>query len=107
MPSWVKPYRIQRASNIISFSVQQNQNLLETGGEACFLFKRYARANETFQLSERRVSTITKSASAFTTDPDTGMLRYLLWQSGRDPVDEYPDIGVFTCTVSASASTDV
>jgi hypothetical protein len=94
-------------TRVLSFAERQNHTLLEVGGEACYLLKRYTRANDSFQKASRRVGTLTKTASAYSTDPDTGMLRYRIWQDGIEPVDEYPDIGVFTCTVAASASTDV
>lgn len=107
LPFWVQPYKIRRSTQILSFAVRQNWDLLNTGGEACYLFKRQARASAPFQVDSRRVSTITKVASSYSTDPDTGCLRFKLWGRNSDPVDEYPDIGVFTTTVAATGSTDV
>ena len=76
-------------------------------GESCFLIKTKQRANAVFQMDNRRIPTITKTASAFSIDPDTGYLRYKLWGRNTDSNLEYPDIGVFTCTVNTSGSTDV
>jgi len=107
MPTWTKTYKVRRSTRILSFAVRQNFSLLETGGEACFLLKRLRRADANFQVSTRKISTITQVASSYDTDPDTGMLRYLLWKEDVDPDGRYPDIGVCTCTVQASGSTDV
>ena len=109
MPLWSPAYKIRRSVNILSFAVRQNWEALQVMGEACFLFKRMTRANAHFQKDSRRVSTLTTvaSASGFGVDSDTGYLRYKLWGRNTHPVDEYPDIGVFTCTVQASASTNV
>lgn len=109
MPSWVRPYKIRRSSNILSFAVRQNQTGLETMGEAVYLLKRKARVAATFHFDDRKVSTITNTASAYSysTDPDTGMLRFPLWRQSVDDRDEYPDIFTLTATVQASGGTDV
>jgi hypothetical protein len=88
----------------LSFAVRQNHTLLQTAGEACFLLKRKARLNTTFQLESRAVSTLTETASAhaYSIDPDTGMLRYCIWSENTDLVDTYPDIGTMTVTVQAT-----
>lgn len=102
MPTWAKPYTIRRSTNILSFAVRQNWDALQIMGEACYLLKRKARANATFHFDDRQVSTITKVASAYDTDPDTGNWRYKIWGEYSDPVTEYPDIGVLTATVQGS-----
>lgn len=107
MPTWVKPWKIRRSAKILSYAVRQNFTALETMGEACFLLKRGARANTTFQRESRAVDTITTLASGYGTDPETGYLRYQLWEEGTNLVTEYPDMGVFTATVQATGSTDV
>lgn len=83
--------------------------LLNTGGEACYLLKRLTRANEpaTFRNTDRKVSTITKTASAYIVDSDTGYYAYKMWGANVSQVDEYPDVGVFTCTVQASGGSSV
>jgi hypothetical protein len=86
--------------------VRQNDTLLQFGGEAVALLQRKVRADAPFTVAGRRVSTITKTVSSFTTDPTTGDIRANLWQYG-DPVDEYPDIGVCTVTVQASGAAAV
>jgi len=109
MPHWVPPYKTRRSNHILSFAVRQNRTLLELGGEACYLLKRKARVNDTFQKATRRVSTLTETASShsYSVDPDTGMLRYCLWASSVDTVDRYPDIGTATATIQASGGTSV
>jgi hypothetical protein len=107
MPRWVDPYKIRRSSNILSFIVHQNKSALEVFGESCFLLKRYERANAPFQKNNRRIPTITKVASSYTIDPDTGYLRYKLWGSSTDSIHEYPDIGVCTVTVQTTGTTNV
>jgi hypothetical protein len=106
MPLWVPPYKIRRSNRILSFAVNQNYNLLEVAGEACFLLKRKVRRNAPFQVDSRKVSTITETARAntYTIDAETGFLKYCLWSESTDPNTKYPDIGAFTCTVTASAS---
>jgi len=109
MPTWVRPYKVRRANRAHSFAVRQNNTLLEIAGEACYLLKRQARLNAPFQVDDRKVSTLTETASSYsyTIDPDTGMMRYLLWSADTDPVDTYPDIGTLTATVEASGGTAV
>lgn len=68
------------------------------------MLKRLARSNSTFQLEDRKVSTITKTVSGFTVDSDTGCYRCKLWGSESSPTTEYPDLGTLTCTVQASGS---
>ena len=105
-PHWVDPYRYRRTSKILSYVVKQNDTLLQYGGECVYLLKRKVRANAPFTVSERRISTVTKTVSSYTTDPDTGDIRANIWQYG-DSVDEYPDIGVCTVTVQASGGAAV
>jgi len=105
-PHWIDPYRYRRTSKILSYVVRQNDTLLQFGGEAVILLQRKVRADAPFTVAERRISTITKTVSSFTTDPSTGDIRANLWQYG-DPVDEYPDIGVCTVTVQASGGASV
>lgn len=107
MPHWKPTYKTRRSTRILTFAVKQNHHMLNHGGEACFLLKRFSRANSVFQKESRRISTITKTASSYSADPDTGNLRCKLWGASTDPVDEYPDIGVFTATVTASGGTSV
>lgn len=107
MPGWSKQYKVRRVTNILSFAVRQNWEALNLMGESCFLIKTKQRANAVFQMDNRRVSTITKVASSYSIDPDTGYLRYKLWGRDTDPNTEYPDIGVFTCTVNTSGATEV
>jgi hypothetical protein len=107
MPAWIPQYKIRRSSNILSFAVRQNWEALNLMGEACFLIKIHQRANAVFQMDNRRVSTITRTASSYSVDPDTGYLRYKLWGRDTHPNTEYPDIGVLTCTVSSSGTTTV
>lgn len=107
MPTWKPTYKIRRSTRILSFAVKQNHMALQTVAEACYLLKRYARANAHFQKEDRRISTMTTVASSYSIDPDTGNLRYKLWGRSSHTIDEYPDIHVFTTTVAASGSTDV
>lgn len=109
MPLWSPPYKIRRSTQILSYAVRQNWDALQIMGEECYLFKRMARANAPFQKDSRRVSTLTTvaSASGFGVDSDTGYLNYKLWGANTHEVDEYPDVGVFTCTVEASGGTSV
>jgi len=109
MPFWTRPYKTRRSTRILSFAVRQNWSLLQVGGEACYLLKRKTRLNSPFQVSARRVSTLTETASShsYSIDPDTGMLRFCLWSADTDPVDRYPDIGTLTATVQASGGTTV
>ena len=101
-PHWISPYKVRRSTQILSYAVKQNFTLLNTGGESVYLLKRMRRSNEIFQLEDRRVSTISKVASAYTVDPDTGMVRYKLWGGNSHTIDEYPDIVTLTTTVQAS-----
>lgn len=109
MPLWKAPYKIRRSTRILSFAVRQNYDLLQTAGEECYLLKRLARANATFQLESRKINTITQSVSggACTVDPETGFLRYLVWSDLNDPPEKYPDVGVFTATVTVTGATSV
>lgn len=107
MPGWSKQYKIRRVTNILSFAVRQNFEALNLMGEACFLIKTKQRANAVFSMNDRRIPTITKVASSYSIDPDTGYLRYKLWGRDTHPTTEYPDIGVLTCTVNTSGSTEV
>jgi len=109
MPHWKPPYKTRRSNKILSFAVRQNNTLLEVGGEACYLLKRLARINTTFQLESRKVSTLTETASShsYSIDPDTGALRYCMWSASTDAVSTYPDVGTMTVTVQASGGTDV
>lgn len=107
MPGWSHQYKVRRVTNILSFAVRQNFEALNLMGESCFLIKTKQRANAVFSMDNRRIPTITKVASSFSVDPDTGYLRYKLWGRDTDPNTEYPDIGVFTCTVNSSGSTTV
>ena len=108
-PVWKAPYLVRRSNRALTYAVRQNFTLLEIAGEACYLLKRGARLNTTFQKGSRRVSTLTQTASShpYTIDPDTGMLRYLLWTGATDTVDSYPDIGTLTATVQTSGGTSV
>ena len=106
MPFWSKPYLVRRSTNILSYAVRQNWDLLQTGGEACFLLKRMARANASFQQDLRKVDYIEDTINSYSADPDTGMLRYKLWGENTHETDQYPDLGTFTVTVQASGSTD-
>jgi hypothetical protein len=76
-------------------------------GESVYLLKRLARADTTFQFDSRRIPTITKAASSYSVDPDTGNLRCLLWEDGTDPDTEYPDQKVITTTVTSASGTSV
>lgn len=107
MGIWKQPYKIRRSTHILSYAVQQNYQALNLMGEAVFLLQRKQRSNSTFQWQDRKVPTITTTASGYTTDPDTGGIRYLLWQSGRDSDTVYPDIATCVCTVVASGGTTV
>lgn len=102
MPHWVAPYKTRRSTRLLSYAVRQNHTLLETGGEACYLLKRLRRANEIQAFASRRADWLTKEATSYTLDPDTGYLRYKLWGADTDSVETYPDIGTLTTTVSAS-----
>jgi len=109
MPGWVPQYKVRRSNRILDFAVRQNWELLNSAGEMVYLLKRKARAVTTYQWDSRKVDTITETASAhsYTVDPDTGMLRYLLWTEATDPADRYPDMGAMTVTVQASGTTSV
>lgn len=109
MPFYVPPFKVRRSTGILNFGVKQNHNLLEVGGEACYLLQRRARSNTTFQKDNRRTSTMTMSATAgsYSVDPVTGYLRYCLWTESTDRTDKYPDIGTFTATIQASGGTSV
>lgn len=109
MPVWKPTYKIRRSTKILSYAVRQNNELLNHGGESCFLLKRKSRLSTTFQLASRKVSTLTETASShsYSIDPDTGALRYCLWSASTDLVSTYPDIGTMTATVQASGGTDV
>jgi hypothetical protein len=102
-PHWVPPYKVRRSNRMLSYAVKQNNTLLQTGGEVCYLLKRKVRANAPFTVAERRINTITKVVSSYSTDPDTGAVRANVWTYGDSP-DEYPDIGVCTVTVQASGA---
>ena len=106
MPFWSKPYLVRRSTNILSYAVRQNWDLLQIGGESCFLLKRMARANASFQLEDRRVNYIENIINTYTSDPDTGMLRYKLWGENTNQAAQYPDLRTFTVTVQASGSTN-
>ena len=114
MPFWVPPYKVRRATRLFSYTIKQNDMLLQTGGEICYLLKRKVRADYNFQKqgrtdskdttgTDRRVDYVEKEATTFTTDPDTGAYRFKLWGETTHSRSEYPDIGVLTCTVQASA----
>lgn len=106
-PHWVPPYKVRRSTRALSYIVRQNHSLLEHGGECAYLLKRKVRANSPFTVAERRVSTLTKVVSSYSTDPDTGNIRAKIWGANTDSVDEYPDIGVMTVTVQASGGAAV
>jgi len=77
-------------------------------GEPVYLLKRMSRADApTVQKENRRVSTITQTVSSYSTDPETGLLRALVWNENTDNPKTYPDQGIFTATVTASATTEV
>jgi hypothetical protein len=105
MSIWTPTYKVRRATRILSLAVRQNQEALNQFGEAVFLLKRLARADTTFQFDSRRIPTITKTVSSYDTDPDTGYLRCLLWESGTDSDLEYPDQKVITATITSSGGT--
>lgn len=109
MPTWVPPYLVRRSTRALSFAVKQNWMLLQIAGEACYLLQRKARANAPFQKESRVVSTLTATAtsSSYTADPDTGMLRYELWNAADNSSKVYPDIGTLTATVEATGGTSV
>ena len=113
MSFWVPPYKVRRAVGLFSITIKQNDMLLQTGGEICYLLKRMARADYNFQEqgrtdskdttgTDRRVAYIEKSASSFTVDPDTGAYRFKLWGETSHSRSEYPDIGTLTATVQSS-----
>ena len=102
-PHWVPAYKVRRANKSLSYAVRQNYHLLNFAGEACYLLQRKVRANAPFTVAERRINTITKVISAYSTDPDTGDVRANVWTYGDSP-DTYPDIGVCTVTVQASGA---
>lgn len=107
-PTWKPTYKIRRSTGILSFQVQQLQELLNLFGEGVYLLKRMARANApAVQKDNRRVSTITQTISSFSTDSDTGYVRGLVWDETVNDPSEYPDQGVFTCTVATSGGTSV
>lgn len=107
MPFWTRPYKVRRSTHILSYAVRQNYELLNTGGESCFLFQRLRRATDTFQAGTRRVDFIDKIADTFDTDPETGMYRFKLWGALTDEVDVYPDIMDLVCTVKAGVVSEV
>jgi len=104
MPHWGRPYRTRRSFNILSYAVNQNKSLLETGGVPCVLIKRKRRADATFQLEARKVDYQEKTIYQNSLDPDTGMYKVVLWTESNDSQETYPDIGTLTCTVQASGS---
>lgn len=110
---YIPGYKIRRSTKVLSIVVKSNHNALEIMGEPMYLLTRYARAAYDQDITRhddwtnRRIPTITKAASSYSTDPDTGFLRCKLWEKGTDSDDEYPDIGVMTCTVTASGGTSV
>jgi len=106
-PHWIPPYKIRRSNRMLSYMVLQNNTLLQSGGELVYLLKRKVRADAPFTVAERRISTITKVVSSYSTDPDTGDIRAKLWGAYTDSIDEYPDIGVCTVTVQASGGASV
>lgn len=108
MPAWKQLYKTRRATRILSHSVRLLHSALELMGEPVYLLKRMARANApVVQKNNRRVSTLTKTISSYSTDPDTGNLRGLVWDERINTSAEYPDQGVFTATVSTSGETSI
>jgi hypothetical protein len=109
MPTWVPPYLVRRSTRALSFAVKQNWMLLQMAGEACYLLKRKARANAPFQKESRVVATLTATAASnsYSADPDTGMLRYQLWNATDNSSKVYPDIGTLTATIEATGGTSV
>jgi hypothetical protein len=109
MPTWVPPYLVRRSTRALSFAIKQNWMLLQMAGEACYLLKRKARANAPFQKESRVVATLTATAASnsYSADPDTGMLRYQLWNATDNSSKVYPDIGTLTATVQTSGGTSV
>ena len=107
MPGWTKQYLVRRSTRILSFAIRQNWEALQLVGEPCYLLKRKARSDATFQWDSRKVSTLTNVASShqYTIDPDTGSLRYLLWSATYNEPVKYPDIGTLTATVQSSGGT--
>ena len=107
-PVWKQPYKIRRSTRILSYAVNQLQSALNLMGEPVYLLKRMSRADApTVQKENRRVSTITQTVSSYSTDPETGLLRALVWNENTDNPKTYPDQGIFTATVTASATTEV
>lgn len=103
MPHWVPPYKTRRVTRILSFAVKQNFSMLEHGGEVCYLLQRKHRLNAPTNVKDDRiVPTLTHTASSYVVDSDTGLYKTLLWEEG-DSVDEYPDTGVITCTVTPAS----
>jgi hypothetical protein len=106
-PHWIHPFKVRRSNKSLTYAIRQNYNLLSFGGETCYLLQRKVRANAPFTVAERRISTITKVVSSYSTDPETGDIRAKLWGAYTDSIDEYPDIGVCTVTVQASGGASV
>ena len=69
MPFWVAPYKIRRSTRILSYAVKQNWDLLEMGGEICYVMKRFVRSNAPFTVTSRRVDTVSKSINSLQADP--------------------------------------
>jgi hypothetical protein len=104
---WVHPFKVRRSLKALTYAVRQNHNLLNFGGECMYMLQRKVRANAPFTVDERRVSTITKVISSYSTDPDTGDIRAKVWGAYTDSIDTYPDIGVCTVTIQASGGASV
>jgi hypothetical protein len=104
---WIPPYKIRRSVRYSAIAIKQVHTALESGGEVCYLLQRKVRADAPFTVADRRVSTLTKTVSSYSTDPETGDIRAKLWGAYTDSVDEYPDAGVMTVTVQTSGSASV
>ncbi len=101
---WIAPYKIRRSLRYLPIAIKQIETFLQTGGETCYILQRKVRADAPFTVADRRVSTLTKVVSSYSTDPDTGDIRAKLWGAYTDSVDEYPDIGVMTVTVQVTGA---
>jgi hypothetical protein len=107
MPFWKEPYRVRRSTRVLSYAVNQIHQMLNYGAESCYLLRRLARSNSPFQLADRRVSTITQVASSYSTDPDTGSIRFKIWGANTDDPTVFPDLGTLTATVQASGGATI